>query len=114
MLHDHFEQSLPSEKPDSKKISNPRFLILSKIIATISQLTQPTFCEIQRSDGFEFVLGKFFVCKMINLCSSFIFRAPKQIWNSVFKPFLGHPLYITGDLLQITEMKCVDGTSKIL
>ena len=39
MLHDHFKQWLPSEKPDSMKISNPGFLIVSEIIAIIFKST---------------------------------------------------------------------------
>ena len=42
MLHDHFKQLIPSEKPDSKKFSNSGFLILTEIIAIIFQ---STFCE---------------------------------------------------------------------
>ena len=42
------------------------------------------FVRTQRSRGFEVIWGEFLVCKVIDSYSSFKFRAPKQIWNSVF------------------------------
>ena len=52
VLHSRFKKWLPSEKPEQKEISNPRFFIMSEII-TIS--FHSPFSETQRSKEFEVV-----------------------------------------------------------
>ena len=50
------------KKPDSMKISNPGFLILSEIIDII---LQPTFCEISTLRWIRSLLGEIFAFKKI-------------------------------------------------
>ena len=91
------------------KISNPGFLIFSEIVAVIFQ---STFCENSTWRRIKSCLGKFFVCKIIDLSSSFKFHSPGQIWNSAFITLskkLGHPLSFEMLLAQ-----CAQGGKKLI
>ena len=62
------------------------------------------FVKTERSNAFELICENFFACYLIDLCSSFKFRAPKQIWNSSFSYLPKRRLEDEGILREMNEL----------